>query len=74
VTGQRLVAHCENTLVLAHGTLSSQGVFEEDMAEGPTGFTWAITGGTGRYRGASGEAVGVFVSDTDDVNVTITLG
>jgi hypothetical protein len=69
----RLVAHCHSTLVLTHGTLTSQGVFEEDMSEGPKGLTCAITGGTGRFRGASGEGVGVFVANTDDVTVTVTL-
>jgi len=73
VTDQRLVAHCVGTLVLAHGTLTAQGVFEEDFAQGPESLTQAITGGTGRYRGATGEAVAEFVPNTDDANVTIRL-
>jgi len=73
LTDTRLVAHCVQTLVLADGELTAQGVFQENLAEGPKGVRWAITGGTGRYRGATGEAVGEFVPDTDDANVTIRL-
>jgi len=73
LTDTRLAAHCVVTLVLADGELTAQGVFQENLAEGPKGVRWAITGGTGRYRGAAGEAVGEFVPNTDDVNVTIRL-
>jgi len=61
--------------VFPDGTLTHEGVFvEEDFAQGPIGIiTSAITGGTGRYRGASGEANGVFVPNTDKIKVTVRL-
>jgi hypothetical protein len=73
LTEQRLVAHCIATFVLPGGELGAQGVFQEDPSVGPTGFRWAVTGGTGRYGGATGEAVGRFVADTDDVRWTVRL-
>jgi hypothetical protein len=72
LTEQRLVAHCIATFVLPGG-VAAQGVFQEDPSVGPTWFPWAVTGGTGRYRGAAGEAVGRFAPDTDDVRWTVHL-
>jgi hypothetical protein len=69
----RLIATCQSSLVLRGGTLTTQGVFQEDPRKGPTGLTAAVTGGTGRYAGATGQSVGTFVPGTDDVNVVITL-
>jgi hypothetical protein len=68
-----LIASCHATLVLADGTISAQGVFAEEFARGPRGITAAVTGGTGRYRGASGESVGEFVPGTDTLRMTIRL-
>jgi|1186.fasta_scaffold266144_2 hypothetical protein len=59
-TESRLVGACTTTLVLRDGSLTAQGAFEENPQEGPDGFRWAVTGGTGRYRGASGELTGTF--------------
>lgn len=68
-----LKALLTSTLVLADGTITLSGVFVEDFAQGPVGFTGAVTGGTGRYNGASGQAVGEFIAGTDDVKTTIRL-
>lgn len=59
VSEERLIGLCSTTVVLADGSLTTQGAFQEDPAEGPAGeVRWAVTGGTGRYAGATGEAVG----------------
>lgn len=68
-----LKATLNSTLVLADGTITLSGVFIEDFAQGPVGAKGAVTGGTGRYRGATGQAVGQFVPGTDDVKTTIRL-
>ena len=61
------------TLVLPNGTITLSGTLIEDFAQGPVGFTAAVTGGTGRYKGASGQGVGEFIPGTDDVRTTIRL-
>jgi hypothetical protein len=65
-TPDRLVASCTATLLLSEGSLVLQGANDEDPNVGPTGFEWAVTGGTGRYTGARGEAAGTFQSDPVD--------
>ena len=72
-TETRLVGACTATLVLPDGTITAQGVFDEDPTVGPTSFTWAVTGGTGDYSGAGGEATGTFRPGTDVVDVEIDL-
>jgi hypothetical protein len=72
-TPTRLIASCSETLSLPGGTLTAQGVFTEDPRVGPAGLTLAITGGTRRYHGSSGQAHGVFVQGTDDIRVTVRL-
>ncbi len=72
-TPRRLIASCHETLSLPGGTLTAQGVFAEDPRVGPTRLTLAITGGTRRYLGSSGQADGVFVPGTDDIKVTVRL-
>lgn len=70
----RFVASCATTLSFSDGSsLVTQGVFDENPQVGPTGFRWAVTGGTGKYRGVSGEAVGTFVPNTDTVELVIRL-
>lgn len=56
--------HCLVTLTLERGQLTSQGtiLFDEDFDDE---FTLAITGGTGKYADAAGEAHIEFVSDTE---------
>lgn len=74
VTDKGLKAAISSTLVLANGTITLNGVFiEEDFSQGPVSFTAAVTGGTGRYHGATGQAVGEFIPGTDDVKTTIRL-
>lgn len=73
VTKERLAAHCVSTLVLEAGTITTQGVFQEVLRDGPRTLTTAVTGGTGRYRGASGQGLAVFIPNTDNGNVTISL-
>jgi len=48
--------HCVATLSLKRGQITLQGIAELQGLGDPGPFTWAITGGTGAYRGASGEA------------------
>jgi hypothetical protein len=49
--------HCVATLALRRGQITLQGLVEMQSEDDPGPFTVAITGGTGAYRGASGEAV-----------------
>ncbi|WP_448616220.1 allene oxide cyclase barrel-like domain-containing protein [Modestobacter sp. URMC 112] len=72
-TETRLVGICTATLMLPEGTISTQGAFDEDPSAGPGGFVWAVTGGTGDYAGAGGEATGTFRPDTDIVDWEIDL-
>ena len=69
----RLAGTCTATLTLPEGTITTQGVFDEDPSAGPAGFVWAVTGGTGRYAGAAGEATGTFRPDTDIVDWEVDL-
>lgn len=52
-----LTFHCVGTLSLRRGQITLQGLIEVQGEEDPGPFIVAITGGTGAYRGASGEAV-----------------
>lgn len=70
-TETRLVADCTATLTLPRGTIAVRGVFDEDPSQGPTGYVWAVTGGTGRYADAGGEVRGTFRLDTDIVDLEI---
>jgi Allene oxide cyclase barrel like domain len=47
---------CVVTLSLRGGQITLQGLNEVQGEDDPGPFTLAITGGTGKYRGASGEA------------------
>ena len=67
----RLLGHCTSTLTLPEGSITSQGSFEENPQQGPSGFTWAVTGGTGRYAGDGGEVTGRFRPGTDVVDLEI---
>jgi hypothetical protein len=51
-----LTFHCVATLSLRRGQITLQGLIEVQGEDDPGPFTVAITGGTGRYRGAGGEA------------------
>jgi hypothetical protein len=77
VSDSRLVAACTATLMLPEGQLTLQGVNDEDPRIGPTGFVWAVTGGTGRYATARGELVGTFRpaagGDADVVDLEVRL-
>ena len=48
--------HCVGTLSLRKGQITLQGLIEVQGMDDPGPFTVAITGGTGKFRGASGEA------------------
>ena len=52
-----LMFHCVGTLKLRRGQITLQGLIEVQGEDDPGPFTVAITGGTGRYRGAGGKAV-----------------
>jgi hypothetical protein len=59
--------HCVATLSLRRGQITLQGLVEVQGEEDPGPFTVAITGGTGAFRGAGGEA------RIRDVNETTTI-
>ena len=62
------------TVTLPEGTLTGQLAFTEVLADGPPdGIVLAITGGTGKYRGASGECISHQMPGTDDTTVTCTI-
>jgi hypothetical protein len=52
-----LTFHCVATLSLRRGQITLQGLIEVQGEDDPGPFIVAITGGTGAYRGAGGEAV-----------------
>jgi Allene oxide cyclase barrel like domain len=62
--------HCVATLSLRRGQITLQGLIEVQGEDDPGPFTVAITGGTGRYRGASGEAV---IRDVSDMRTVYKL-
>jgi hypothetical protein len=73
-TETRLVGSCATTMSFTDGSsLVLQGAFDEDPQVGPSGFRWAVTGGTGTYAGASGEAIGTFRPNSDIVDIQISL-
>jgi hypothetical protein len=51
-----LTLHCVATLSLRRGQITLQGLIEVQSMDDPGPFTAAITGGTGAYRGAGGQA------------------
>jgi hypothetical protein len=62
-----LMFHCVATLNLRRGQITLQGLIEVQGEDDPGPFTVAITGGTGRYSGAGGNAVIRDVSPTNTV-------
>jgi hypothetical protein len=62
-----LMFHCVGTLKLRRGQITLQGLIEVQGEDDPGPFTVAITGGTGRYKGAGGKAVIREVSPTRSV-------
>ena len=56
--------HCVATLSLRRGQITLQGLIEIQGENDPGPFTVAITGGTGAFRGAGGEARIRDVSET----------
>jgi hypothetical protein len=52
-----LTFHCVGTLSLRRGQITLQGLIEVQGEDDPGPFTVAITGGTGAFRGAGGEAL-----------------
>lgn len=59
--------HCVATLSLRRGQITLQGLIELQGEDDPGPFTVAITGGTGAFFGAGGEAVIRRVSPTRSV-------
>jgi hypothetical protein len=59
-----LTFHCVGTLSLRRGQITLQALVEVQGMNDPGPFTLAITGGTGAYRGAGGDAVVREVSAT----------
>jgi hypothetical protein len=62
---------CQGSDVLAGGEIRESGRI---VGDDPTHFHWAITGGTGKYRGAGGQLDGTFVNaDLSQATITFTL-
>jgi hypothetical protein len=62
-----LTYHCVGTLSLRRGQITLQGLIEVQGENDPGPFTVAITGGTGAFVGADGQAVVRVVSDTTSI-------
>jgi hypothetical protein len=62
-----LTLHCVATLKLRRGQITLQGLIEVQGEDDPGPFTVAITGGTGKFRGAGGQARIREISDTQSV-------
>jgi hypothetical protein len=62
-----LTFHCVATLSLRKGQITLQGLIEVQGEDDPGPFRVAITGGTGAFRGAGGEAVVRQVTTTRSV-------
>jgi hypothetical protein len=58
---------CVGTLSLRRGQITLQGLIEVQSMDDPGPFTVAITGGTGAFRGAGGQARIRQVSDTRSI-------
>lgn len=65
---ETVTLHCVVTADLERGQITVQGLLEFQGRDDVSPFTVAITGGTGKYRGASGEARVRPVSDTVSVH------
>lgn len=72
IVGTAFRTNCVVTVSLPGGSLTSQGVLAAASEQDASGFTIAITGGTGRYSDAGGEAHVEFVSDTK-TNIHVVL-
>ena len=59
--------HCVATLSLGRGQITLQGLLEFQGEDDPGPFTVAITGGTGAFFGASGEAIDFRASATRSI-------
>jgi allene oxide cyclase-like protein len=62
-----LTLKCEIALSLRKGQITLQGLIEAQNEDDPGPFRFAITGGTGKFRCACGEAVVRQVTDTRSV-------
>jgi hypothetical protein len=62
-----LMFHCVGTLSLRRGQITLQGLIEVQGEDDPGPFSAAITGGTGAFRGAGGEAVILQVGATTSI-------
>jgi hypothetical protein len=62
-----LTLQCVATLSLRNGQITLQGLIEVQGMDDPGPFSVAITGGTGAYRGAGGEATIRDASDTTSI-------
>jgi hypothetical protein len=71
-TTNSTTAQCVVTLSLADGQIAVQGLATFAEQEGPTTIVLPITGGTGSFRGASGEVTAELISDTE-ANLTVNL-
>jgi hypothetical protein len=61
--------HCVGTLSLRRGQITLQGLIEVQGEDDPGPFVVAITGGTGAYRGAGGQATVFDISEDRSVYI-----
>jgi hypothetical protein len=73
LTDDSLTAQLLVTLSLPKGDITLHGTFTENLAAGPKPFVLAITGGTGAYRTARGQAKVALVPGTEDTRYTLQL-
>ena len=64
-----LTFHCVGTLSLRSGQITLQGLIEVQGEDDPGPFVVAITGGTGAYRGAGGQATVFDISEERSVYI-----
>ncbi|MGH3337234.1 MAG: allene oxide cyclase barrel-like domain-containing protein [Propionibacteriaceae bacterium] len=74
IAGGATTYHCAGTNSLPLGQITAQGLVtygpEEDVRQKP--YSWAITGGTGKYRGARG-AVRIQELSAEEFRVTFRI-
>lgn len=64
-----------STAVLPDGTFTLQLLFQMSFADGPPATRrGAITGGTGAYRGVTGQCLSTAIADSDNNTITCTFG
>lgn len=72
-TPRTITVQLLTNFILPDGSITGQGAFTESLAVGPKPFKLAITGGTGAYRTARGEATLAILPNSNDSRITLHL-